>query len=528
MAEKKSETKSDFSSDSLRKSDRFRVLGLDKGDFIRYFFGSNAFVALLILALITIFLFKEGAGFFGQYREDLTVYQRAGLQYVDIVGEQTGDYIALKQFYDKIRNDQIAIFYKQGMEFAEVKEELADEFEFGQEFTAAGRPLERLLSRMRSVAKETKDNFYANQSNIERRDNLIRNGQPELAANISIIDFTEEYWRDRVAPLKAFFDEYIEVTSALESELVALQSKVPDATIEKFQKDVDRFRELLPQYLDTFPGYIEKLENWKQFENVPLYKSVTAFLFGKKWLTGTAWQEFYGIIPLFTGSFLIAVIAIGISVPFSVGAAIYVNQIATRREQNLIKPYIEFIEALPSVVLGFFGIVVFGEVLQNLLGLEQRLNAFVAGVLLALMAVPTIFTLTEDAINNVPRAFKEASFAMGATSMQTTLRVIVPTALSGIISACLLGFGRVIGETMVVLLVAGNRIKIPDLGLGPAIIFEPVHTMTGIIAQELPEVVNGSLHYRALFMVGIVLFFVALVINFLAQKIVKRFKLSAD
>ncbi|MBC2603900.1 phosphate ABC transporter permease subunit PstC [Puniceicoccus vermicola] len=520
--------KSEFSGKSLSRSNRFQMMGLNSGDFIRYFFGGNAFVALLILGLITIFLFKEGAGFFGQYREDLKVYQRAGLQYVDIIGEQTGDYIALKQFYDKIRNDQIAIYYDEGKEFAEIKEKLADEFTFGQEFSAAGRPLERLLSEMRTIAKVTKDDYYANKSNLERRNNLIAAGKEDLAQNIPITDFTEEYWRERVAPLKAKFDEYLAITSEMEVQLAELEGEVPDATIEKFEKDVKRFRTLLPKFVEQYPVYVEKLQNWEQFEPVPMYRSVFAFLFGKRWLTGTSWQEFYGILPLLSGSFLIAVIAIAISVPFSVGAAIYVNQIATKKEQNFIKPYIEFIEALPSIVLGFFGIVVFGEVLQNLLGLEQRLNAFVAGVLLALMAVPTIFTLTEDAINNVPRAFKESSFAMGATSLQTTIRVIVPTALSGIISACLLGFGRVIGETMVVLLVAGNRIKIPDLGLGPAVIFEPVHTMTGIIAQELPEVVNGSLHYRALFMVGIVLFFIALLINFIAQKVVKRFKVSAD
>jgi phosphate transport system permease protein len=144
------------------------------------------------------------------------------------------------------------------------------------------------------------------------------------------------------------------------------------------------------------------------------------------------------------------------------------------------------------------------------------------------MAIPTIFTLAEDAINNVPRHLKEASLAMGATRLQTTMRVIVPTALSGIISAIMLGFGRVIGETMVVLLCAGNRIRIPDFTEGLGVFFEPVHTMTGIIAQEMGEVVHGSLHYRALFMVGIVLFFVSLLINYSAQWVVKRYRKIGD
>ena len=223
--------------------------------------------------------------------------------------------------------------------------------------------------------------------------------------------------------------------------------------------------------------------------------------------------------------------------PFGVGAAIYVNQIATQREQKLIKPCIEFIAAFPSVVLGFFGIAVLGQALRALSQMpalswvpgfpySERLNVLTAGCLLALIAVPTIFTLAEDAINNVPRAFKEASFALGASRLQTITRIIVPASLSGIVSAVLLGLGRVIGETMVVLLCAGNRIAIPDFTAGLGVITQPVHTMTGIIAQEMGEVARGSIHYRALFVVGLVLFFLSLLINYAAQNIVRRYRIS--
>ena len=143
-----------------------------------------------------------------------------------------------------------------------------------------------------------------------------------------------------------------------------------------------------------------------------------------------------------------------------------------------------------------------------------------------LMAVPTIFTLAEDALRNVPRGFKEASYALGANRFQTILRVLVPAALSGIVSAVLLGLGRVIGETMVVLLCAGNRIAIPDFTQGLGAFFQPVHTMTGIIAQEMGEVVRGSIHYRALFMVGLLLFAITLAINYGAQKLVMRYRMS--
>ena len=220
-----------------------------------------------------------------------------------------------------------------------------------------------------------------------------------------------------------------------------------------------------------------------------------------------------------------------------VGAAVYVNQIASQREQRFIKPGIEFISAFPSVVLGFFGIAVLGQALRAMSQLpwlswvpgfpySERLNILTAGCLLALIAVPTIFTLAEDALNNVPRALKEASLALGASRLQTTIRIIVPASLSGIISAVLLGLGRVVGETMVVLLCAGNRIAIPDFTQGLGFIVEPVHTMTGIIAQEMGEVVRGSIHYRALFMVGLVLFILSLTINYAAQHIVRRYRIS--
>ena len=243
------------------------------------------------------------------------------------------------------------------------------------------------------------------------------------------------------------------------------------------------------------------------------------------------------MIPLFTGSLLISFLALLIALPLGVAAAIYVNQVARPVEQKIIKPYIEFISAIPSVVLGFFGIAMLGESLRRLsqwpaldwvpgFPMAERLNATTAACLLALMAIPTIFSLAEDAINNVPRSFKEASLALGATRLQTILRIIVPAALSGIMAAILLGFGRVVGETMVVLLCAGNRIQIPDLSAGVGVIFQPVHTMTGIIAQEMGEVVRNSIHYRALFMVGVVLFLISLLLNWLAQKIVRRYRIS--
>ena len=289
---------------------------------------------------------------------------------------------------------------------------------------------------------------------------------------------------------------------------------------------------------------------------MPWYAGATDFFFNPQWLTASSWQNYYGILPLLVGSLLISIVALAIAIPLGVGAGVYINQIATPFEQNFIKPAIEFISAIPSVVLGFFGVAILGQSmrgyshegllffvpvsvaaslpswLHSLLAFSflppfsERLNVITAGILLAFMAIPTIFTLTEDAINNVPRAFKEASYALGANRLQTIWRIILPASLSGVISAVLLGFGRVIGETMVVLLCAGNSISIPPMSDGLMVVFEPVHTMTGIIAQELGEVENGSIHWHALFTVGLLLFLISLFINFFAQRMVHKFKIS--
>jgi phosphate transport system permease protein len=305
----------------------------------------------------------------------------------------------------------------------------------------------------------------------------------------------------------------------------------------KAQRAFRKWSEPARGYVARLSATSQQLEAWDPHKPVPAYRAVTSFLFGNQWITASFWQDWYGIVPLLVGSIMVAAVALAIAVPFGVASAIYVSEVASRAEKRLIKPYIEFISAIPSVVLGFFGIAVVGEALRTashlsilqwvpFFPISERLNVFTAGCLLALMSIPTIFTLSEDALRNVPRGFKEASYALGANRLQTISRVLVPASLSGIVSAALLGLGRVIGETMVVLLCAGNRIAIPDFTEGVGAFFQPVHTMTGIIAQEMGEVVRGSIHYRALFMVGLVLFVLTLAINYLAQKFVARFRMS--
>lgn len=290
-----------------------------------------------------------------------------------------------------------------------------------------------------------------------------------------------------------------------------------------------------PHFTADLQRACAEIQTWDHRQPVPISDAVFSFLTGKNWITGGEWQDFYGILPLAVGSLMIALVALVIAIPIGIGSAIYVNQFAARREQAIVKPIIEFIQAIPSVVLGFIGILVFGTILREIsvmdafqwvpgFPIEERLNIFTAGCLLALMSIPTIFSLAEDALNNVPSAYAEASEALGASHVQTAFRVIIPAAFSGILAAVLLGLGRVIGETMVVLLVAGNRIQIPDFTAGLGVFFQPSHTLTGIIAQELGEVPLGSVHYRALFVVGILLFSLVLAINAIAHHFVNRVK----
>ncbi len=514
---------------------RTKLFGLSLDECIQAFFGGHAFVAVMVLALITTFLFKEGAGFFGQNRDNLTVYRQAGLEYIDIIRQQERDHTALTRYLFDIRMGVVKhLLEQEGLDTAAANARLVAFDDFAGRYGDAVGDLRGLVADYGEVAVGIKTRFIESQDFTIARAQYLAAGMTAAADAITIeqIDFKRE-----VEAVTAVYPMYVEVAQATEQLLRGLLSELPVLPVPELQPRVTRFGELTGKYLESFPQRLNELEQWQWDKPVPLLQAFTAFVFGTDWITASFWQDWYGIIPLFTGSLMVSFIALSLAVPLGIGAAIYVNQMASAREQRLIKPTIEFISAIPSVVLGFFGIVVLGQALRAFSQLEwmswmpgfpyaERLNVLTAGCLLALIAVPTIFTLAEDAINNVPRAFKEASYALGASRIQTIVKIIVPTALSGIISAVLLGLGRVIGETMVVLLCAGNRIAIPDFTQGLTAFVQPVHTMTGIIAQEMGEVVRGSIHYRALFVVGIVLFFLALLINYLAQKIVRKYRIS--
>ncbi|BET65712.1 hypothetical protein ASA1KI_06300 [Opitutales bacterium ASA1] len=521
----------------LRNRARFRLLGLTVDDMIRLFFGGNAVVSVVVLGLITIFLFKEGHSFFGDNRRNLETYRRAGLEYVDYMRQQERDHTALIRWLSDVRVRQLRELTEvQGMDLAAANAALAPFDDFAGSFSDTVEDLRGLVSDLTDVASATKTQFLVNEDKRVQKQQLLAEGLTEQAEQVQIdpVDFVAA-----AEVLTGTLPYYRELAAAFEEALRAVVAEIPAAVAPGQQPRLDRFTQLVADYIAGFPAVEQRLSTWDPNIPVGFGEAITAFVFGRQWLTASFWQDWYGIVPLFTGSLLVAFIALVIAVPMGVCSAIYINQIARPAEQRIVKPCIEFISAIPSVVLGFFGIAVLGQTLRALSQFEslawipgfpfsERLNALTAGCLLALIATPTIFTLAEDAINNVPRAFKEASLALGATRLQTIVRIVMPASLSGVISAVLLGLGRVIGETMVVLLCAGNRIQIPDFTKGLAIVTEPVHTMTGIVAQEMGEVVRGSIHYRALFCVGIVLFFLSLLINYVAQKVVRRYKLPGS
>ncbi len=231
------------------------------------------------------------------------------------------------------------------------------------------------------------------------------------------------------------------------------------------------------------------------------------FFGGKEWYPTASPSPQYGLLPLILGTLWVSLGAILLSLPFGIAVAVYLAEIADMRIRNFLKPLIELLAGIPSVVYGFFGLVVIVPFLQQTFNLPVGETALAGSIVLGIMALPTIITVAEDSLRTVPRATKEASLALGATHWQTIYRVIIPYAKSGITSAAVLGIGRAIGETMAVLMVTGNAAVIPHT------LLEPVRTIPATIAAELGEASVGSGHYQALFALGCILFLITLVIS---------------
>ncbi|HOP06434.1 MAG TPA: phosphate ABC transporter permease subunit PstC [candidate division Zixibacteria bacterium] len=272
------------------------------------------------------------------------------------------------------------------------------------------------------------------------------------------------------------------------------------------------FKESLPIFYDKYVQ--EEASVGKMLFKQEYYEGRPA-----KW----AWQPEsevpkFSLLPLFIGTIKAALVAMLFAVPLGVGAAIYSAEFANKRLRELIKPTIEILAGIPSVVLGFFALIVLASVLQNLFGLVFRLNALNAGIALGIAVIPIVFTVAEDAMTSVPSSLRNAALALGASPWQVSLTVVLPAALPGIAAGCVLGFGRAVGETMIVLMASGNAAIIS------ASFTDSIRTISASIAAELAEVVFGSTHYNVLFFLGTILFIFTFLINLGGDMVLARLK----
>ncbi|MDO4695268.1 phosphate ABC transporter permease subunit PstC [Porphyromonas sp.] len=244
--------------------------------------------------------------------------------------------------------------------------------------------------------------------------------------------------------------------------------------------------------------------------------SLEQFFAGKEWLPTSTPSPLFGLLPLILGTLLVSIVAIIIALPLGIGVAVYLSELANRRTKQFMKPMIELLAGIPSVVYGFFGLVVLVPIVQKTFSLDVGETALAGSLILAIMALPTIITVAEDAMSNTPRAIREASLALGASQWQTIYKVIIPYSASGISASVILGIGRAIGETMAVLMVTGNAAVITFS------LFDSVRTIPATIAAELGEAPSGGAHYQALFMLGCILFVITMIMSIASEIISKK------
>jgi phosphate transport system permease protein len=284
-------------------------------------------------------------------------------------------------------------------------------------------------------------------------------------------------------------------------------------TEEELGPDFEYLPAKIDEYVRNTPGVIAYFSNTyipPDFHGkiIPVKKiGLKDFFLERNWYPTTVPIASYGILPLILGTLWVTVGAILIALPIGLVTAIYIAEVASDRFRSILKPVIELLAGIPSVVYGFFGLVVLVPLIQRTFNLGVGETALAGSIVLAIMALPIIITVSEDAIRTTPVSLKEASLALGASHWQTLRRVILPFAKSGIVTAFILGFGRAVGETMAVLMVTGNASNIPTTFL------EPVRTIPATIAAELGEAPYGSTHFKALFALGILLFFISLAFN---------------
>lgn len=247
------------------------------------------------------------------------------------------------------------------------------------------------------------------------------------------------------------------------------------------------------------------------------------FLFENRWIPNPAEgnEAQYGAAGILYGTFAITIVSMFIAMPLGLGAAIYISEFATPKIKETLKILVEFLAAVPSIIWGFIGLAVMGPLLQKILGIEVGINLLNASIVVALMAVPLIVSISEDALRAVPDSYREAALALGASRWEIVYRVLFPAAKNGLLAACMLGVGRAVGETMAVWMASGSTEKIPENFFNPALLLERVKALTATIASEMPDTAHGDDHYRMLFVIGIVLLLISVIINVVSDIVIK-------
>ncbi|MBA3850681.1 MAG: phosphate ABC transporter permease subunit PstC, partial [Opitutus sp.] len=343
----------------LRKR-RSWFFGLSGDKVAKLFFQSNATVSVIVLALITFTIFRDAVGFIPQNRENLSIYRRAGLEFVDLLRAQVKDYSAMSRFLSDLRLREFERLTKRaGLAPAAANARLGPLDTYADRFANAISDHETILGHMTDLVSSLKERHKVAADLSEAKQNLIdglRGATPERAAllkreadamEIEVIDFKAE-----VQPLLAMLPEVTAANATLAATLKELSTGLPRLDEPAAQRQLGKFPGFIGRYLEQTVTTAQRMQAWTPDRPVTWLESFNAFAFGRHWITASFWQDWYGIIPLFAGSLLIAMMALCLAIPLGVAAAIYVNQVAAPLEQRLIKPYIEFIAAIPSVVLG--------------------------------------------------------------------------------------------------------------------------------------------------------------------------------
>ena len=331
------------------------------------------------------------------------------------------------------------------------------------------------------------------------------------------------------AEIKAVFDEDVTNWKELGGQDLAISTfRLEDAdeyfTVEQLGPQYENAGALIAGLVAANPGMVAFVPESMIPENSGLNfiedNSISAgeVFGGREWFPTATPAPLFGMLPLLLGTLWVSLFAILFALPFGISIAVYMSEVASPRIRNFLKPVIELLNGIPSVVYGFFGLIVIVPMLQRVFGLPVGESGLAGSLVLAIMALPTIVTVAEDAMRNCPRTLREASLALGASKWQTIYKVVIPSSMSGIASGVVLGIGRAVGETMAVLMVTGNAAVMPHS------ILEPLRTIPATIAAELGEAPAGGAHYQSLFLLGVILFFITFIINMCVEFISARNK----